>query len=434
MKNQNGFTRWIIVILISIMAIGLAGLGWYYQNSKNKTTLNSNIMEKIINNNANLNKSTINNTNAATEDLKVINNPIPDTGQTNCFDATSKITCPSSGQDFYGQDAQYSDNELDYTDNGDGTITDNNTGLIWIKEAGEKDTYYNSINSVNNYSYAGYSDWRVPTIKELYSLMDFDGQDIDPTSTNTNNQTPFIDEDYFEFKYGDLTDGDRIIDSQWITNNIYNSKVMNNEECFFGVNFADGRIKCYPTANKTFYMRLVRGMNSYGTNDFIDNNNGTVTDNITGLTWQQTDNGRGIEWPEALDYCENLDLAGYQDWRLPNIKELQYIVDYSRSPDITNSAALDSLFQISEITNELGNKDYPFFWSSTTHSNAQGGTSAAYISFGRALGKMNGRIMDVHGAGAQRSDPKIGDQSDYPDYHGPQGDVVRVYNYARCVR
>ena len=44
-------------------------------------------------------------------------------------------------------------------------------------------------------------------------------------------------------------------------------------------------------------------------------------------------------------------------------------------------------------------------------------------------------IIDVHGAGAQRSDPKTGDPDDYPVYgHGPQGDVQRVYNYVRCVR
>jgi hypothetical protein len=42
--------------------------------------------------------------------------------------------------------------------------------------------------------------------------------------------------------------------------------------------------------------------------------------------------------------------------------------------------------------------------------------------------------MDVHGAGAQRSDPKTGDASDYPQGHGPQGDVIRINNYVRCVR
>jgi len=47
---------------------------------------------------------------------------------------------------------------------------------------------------------------------------------------------------------------------------------------------------------------------------------------------------------------------------------------------------------------------------------------------------MNGLLMDVHGAGAQWSDPKDGDSADYPSYWGPQGDVRYVFNYIRCVR
>ena len=63
-----------------------------------------------------------------------------------------------------------------------------------------------------------------------------------------------------------------------------------------------------------------------------------------------------------------------------------------------------------------------------------GAEKAAYISFGRALGHMEGHWMDVHGAGAQRSDPKEGDPSEYPIGHGPQGDAIRIYDHARCVR
>jgi len=55
------------------------------------------------------------------------------------------------------------------------------------------------------------------------------------------------------------------------------------------------------------------------------------------------------------------------------------------------------------------------------------------VSFGRAMGYMN-RWVDVHGAGAQRSDPKAGDPADYPTGHGPQGDAIRIYNHVRLVR
>jgi hypothetical protein len=50
------------------------------------------------------------------------------------------------------------------------------------------------------------------------------------------------------------------------------------------------------------------------------------------------------------------------------------------------------------------------------------------------MGYMNGQWIDVHGAGAQRSDPKLGHPDDWPFGHGPQGDAIRIYNYVRLVR
>ena len=78
---------------------------------------------------------------------------------------------------------------------------------------------------------------------------------------------------------------------------------------------------------------------------------------------------------------------------------------------------------------------YPFYWTSTTHLDGVNPyASAVYIAFGEGQGKMNGILMDVHGAGCQRSDPKSGNISDYPEFFGPQGDVRYVYSYVRCVR
>ncbi len=355
-----------------------------------------------------------------------------DTNQNSCYNSTSAITCPSSS--FYGQDAQYAGPQPSYTDNGDGTVTDNVTGLMWQQDPGNKQEYYDGVAGANGFNLSGFSDWRVPTVKELYSLIDFSGQDVDPSASSAN--TPFINDDVFGFEYGDTSAGDRIIDSQWISSNVYVSDVMNGQECFFGLNFADGRIKCYPTvsANNNGYFGIyVRG-NAYGINDFVDNGDKTITDNMNGLMWQKADSKEGLNWEEALDHCEDLSLAGNSDWRLPNVKELQLLVDYTRSPDTTSSAALDPIFDISEITNEAGKKDYPWHWSGTTHANAMGGASASYVAFGRALGNMGNGWIDVHGAGAQRSDPKTGDPNDYPDGHGPQGDAIRIYNYVRCVR
>jgi hypothetical protein len=61
------------------------------------------------------------------------------------------------------------------------------------------------------------------------------------------------------------------------------------------------------------------------------------------------------------------------------------------------------------------------------------GSAGAYVSFGRAMGYMDS-WQDVHGAGAQRSDPKEGDASDWPTGNGPQGDAIRIFNFVRPVR
>ena len=366
--------------------------------------------------------------------------PVVDTAQYLCYDDSATIPCPDPGGAFYGQDAQYTGTAPHYTDNGDGTITDNVTGLMWQQDPGAKMTWNEAVDGSDSFALAGYSDWRLPTIKELYSLMEFSG--IDPSGyigTDTSGLVPFMDTDYFDFEYGDTSAGDRVIDSQWATSTVYNSTVMNRQECFFGVNFADGRIKCYPTSNKGYFTIYVRGNTGYGQNNFTDNGDGTITGNAAGLMWSQNDSGMGLNWEEALAWVQTKNSENYlgqNDWRLPNAKELQSIVDYTRSPDITHSAAIDPLFNVTTIVNEAGQTDYPCYWSNSTHANmnATSGTKAAYIAFGRAMGYMNGSWIDVHGAGAQRSDPKFGDPANWPTGAGPQGDAIRIYNYVRLVR
>ena len=370
-----------------------------------------------------------------------LSNPIVDTGQVKCYDNSKEIPCRKTGQPFYGQDAQYAGNAPSYQDNGDGTVTDHNTGLMWSKAVDERKVSLNEASKLApRMTFGEYSDWRVPNIKELYSLMNFRGytgfRKRGSGSEAPANAIPFINTDYFDFKYGNVNAGERYIDAQWLSSTKYVSTTMEGEETLFGVNFADGRIKGYGyqrpgrSREKKFYVRYVRGK-LYGENDFVDNRDGTISDRLTGLTWMQNDSGKAVSWEEALELGEGLVHAGYDDWRLPNAKELQYLVDYSRSPDTTGSPAINPIFQTTAILNEAGKKDYPYFWTSTTHLDGPNpGKNAVYIAFGRALGKMHGRIIDVHGAGAQRSDPKTG----RPTSRGPQEDMIRIKNYVRYVR
>ncbi|UCE58889.1 MAG: DUF1566 domain-containing protein [Phycisphaerales bacterium] len=261
---------------------------------------------------------------------------------------------------------------------------------------------------------------------------------------------PFIDTDYFDFVYGDESAGERIIDAQYWSSTEYVGTVFNGMAAVFGVNFADGRIKGYPRdtgpgGTMTQFVRCVRGNTDYGANNFQDNGDDTVTDLATGLMWMKNDSGAGYDWEAALDYAGNLSFAGHDDWRLPNAKELQSIVDYTRSPTTTNSPAIDPIFNATSILDEGGSTNCPFYWASTTHENWTGtpGAFGTYVAFGQALGFLllpppappgTYELQDVHGAGAQRSDPKTGDPGDWPNGNGPQGDVVGIFNYVRAVR
>lgn len=361
--------------------------------------------------------------------------PVVDTNQTDFYSDSAQISKPAEGEAFFGQDATYEGNQPSYTDNGDGTITDNVTGLMWQKTMDEKMTYQEAVQYANDSNVGGYSDWRVPSIKELFSLIDYNGE-----SGGEKASVLFINANYFDQPIGDVSIGEREIDAQVLSSTIYVGTTMNNDDTVFGVNFIDGRIKGYPLStnrdgDKEYYVRLVRGNELYGINQFVDNKDGTITDLATGLMWQQSDDSITRNWENALDYCENLEYAGYDDWRLPNSKELQSIVDYTKSPQTSNSPAIDDMFTLTEIIDINSNANYGFYWTSTTHRDGKNkNDSAAYVAFGEALGKMNGTIMDVHGAGAVRSDPKSGNSEDYPQYFGPQGDIQYVYNFVLAVR
>lgn len=363
--------------------------------------------------------------------------PIVDTGVKDFYSNTAKISKPSVGSSFYGQDANYNGNQPSYTNNEDGTITDNVTGLMWEQNMGIKMTLEEAILKANNYNLGGYNDWRVATLKELYSLIQFTGKVKGATAIEM-----FIDTDYFNQPLGNSKNGERDIDAQTWSSTEYVGKTMRSNKTIFGVNFVDGRIKGYPKYNpKTgtdnkMYFRLVRENTNYGKNNFIDNRDGTISDYATGLMWQKADDSVSRDWNEALLYAENLKLAEYSDWRLPNAKELQSIVDYTRSPQTTNSPAINPIFESTQIKDPEGNiGQYPFYWTSTTHLDGKNPyASAVYVAFGEAQGQMKGKLMDVHGAGSQRSDPKSGNKQDYPKYFGPQGDVRYVYNYVRSVR
>ncbi len=391
---------------------------------------------------------------SSTSSSSAITYAIVDTNQTSCYgsdNGTSTISCTNAGED-----GSYSGNQASYTLSSTGkTVTDNITGLVWTQtpdldgsgtiNVNDKLLPDAAVSYCEDLSLDGRSDWRLPTIKEQYSLMQFTGRDPSGYSgTDSSELIPFLDDSIFGVGFGDTDSGERIIDGQYATTSIYTSTTMNGNETMFGVNFVDGRIKGYPT-HSDFYVFCVAENTSYGENNFTDNGDTTISDSATALMWQQEDY-QSSNWQDAINYCEDLTTGDHTDWRLPNVKELHSLVDYSRSPKATSSAAIDPIFTTTSFINEGGNVDWGSYWSSTTHVNYNNyGTSAAYVSFGESLGYYSGTVQDVHGAGAQRSDNKVspsdvggastldlGNGTFY--YHGPQGDILRSNNYVRCIR
>ncbi|MFN7989645.1 MAG: DUF1566 domain-containing protein [Thermoanaerobaculia bacterium] len=398
--------------------------------------------------------------------------PVVDTAQVRCYDTSVSIPCPAAGQPFHGQDAQFAGHAAAYAVSADGlTVTDTTTGLTWQRSpdtngdgsltAADKLTFAQAQGrpaALNAARFGGYADWRLPTIKELYSLIDFRGTDPSGLSGyDTSGLTPFIDTAYFRFAYGAAPE--RVIDSQYASSTLYVGPVASGSAKLFGVNFADGRIKGYDLSmpdgsTKTFFVQCVRGNPSYGVNAFVDDGDGTVTDSASGLMWTRADSGSAMTWQEALAFADAKNASGFlghSDWRLPNAKELQSLLAYSRSPDTTSSAAIDPVFSATAITNEGGQADFPWYWASTTHATHNGmGASGVYVCFGRCGGWQKTppsascyTWTDVHGAGAQRGDPKTpagrvltGTACNGGTAWGlgPQGDVQRGANFVRLVR
>jgi len=291
--------------------------------------------------------------------------PVPDTGQSKCYNNTVEIPCPSPGQPFYGQDANYSINPMSYTklDSSGNTlpdsaadwsiVKDNVTGLIWeaktndgtIHDMNNTYTWYDPTDSDPGYSYGGMhtkyfidvlnithfggnSDWRIPAIKEIASIINYDIIALE--GAISTNYFPNTQESFY-----------------WSS-----STYVSITNFAWSVYFPYG----YATrSHKSFYnyVRAVRGGQSGG---YKDNGDGTVTDTSTGLMWQQAGPSNVKTWEQALAYCEGLNLGGYKDWRLPSKRALRSLVDFSRAnPSINTTYFPDTVSS--------------FYWTSTTNVN-----------------------------------------------------------------
>lgn len=249
---------------------------------------------------------------------QVVMNKLPDTGQEIKYTTT------------FGEDADYVINPPSFTDNGDGTIKDNVTGLTWQKGDGGEMTWEMATDYCENLSLANI-EWRLPDPYESFGILDH------------SLLNPAVDQNYFTKTKAEYwwSNTERVDDATkaWATN-------------------AGGGIGPHPKSEtvsnggiKKFHTRCVK--DETWTSELTNNKDGTISDSKTGLIWVTDDNSEKLTWEKALVYAENLSFAGYDDWRLPNVKELQSIVDVAFVNPSVNSSFFTNTLQLP-------------YWTSTT--------------------------------------------------------------------
>ena len=239
------------------------------------------------------------------------------TGQNTCYDNSAEITCPAEqSADFFGQDAYYASlgkcimqSFTVQTLSDQKVILDNNTGLMWQQTMPSTTyTWAIAVSYCDGLIYAGYSDWRLPSPKEFYTISD------------NGRYSPAFDKTYFP----SITSSDS---SKFWTSQ--ESKSNTSKAYYVGYYSAYSQIEAKTTS---YNVMCVRGEELPEPVFTIQTISGevVVTDSTTGLMWQKT-YVTGKTWLQALKYCEDLSYAGYTDWRLPNKNEAASLLNYNKS-------------------------------------------------------------------------------------------------------
>ncbi len=314
---------------------------------------------------------------------------LPKTGQTTCYNSTGTvISCAGTGQDGALQKGVAWPNPR-FTDNGDGTITDNLTGLMWLQDAScfyiqAWGAAFGTIADFNadpvpylctDYT-AAYADWRLPNVNELESLIHAD----EPDQAFWLGLQGFYNVVYDDYWTSTTNASDTT--AAWFVN-IFEEGYLNDTQA------KSGTLYIWPVRGTTSGPALLwkTGQTaSYASNDdgalelgaawpsprFTDNGDKTVTDNLTNIVWAKE--GPGLNtcgylsnshvfygtWQDALDYVKCLNdnfYRGHTNWRLPNREELRSIADYSKYNPALPAGYLTFFPYVKT------NHDY---WSSTT--------------------------------------------------------------------
>jgi len=335
------------------------------------------------------------------------------TGQKECYDVKGKtIPCTGTGQDADLRTGVPWPNPR-FTDNNDGTVTDNFTRLIWLRNPGlyQEVTLEQALKNAGELANGKYElsdgskegDWRLPNVNEMQSLMNF-GNTHGPALPDDH---PFIDAHVANYWtstavaafpalgwYTALAVGPPVFDLKGNLMRMWPVKGKTTHVAQTGQN------QCYTlfgepadcaTDGKGQDGSLRMGV-PWPEPRFNDNGDGTVTDNLTGLIWLRDGNAFGTRpWQEAMDLCNSLcsGQAGLSDgskkgeWRLPNINELRSLEDYGQ-----HTPAIAEGHPFENVRNSL-------CWSSTTVASAPNLARFLFVGIGSCVWDHKNVLMGV---------------------------------------
>jgi hypothetical protein len=240
-------------------------------------------------------------------------------GQNECYDDYYEIECPTDPDaDFFGQEAHYAklgvcsplDITLDNSNAEEPLIINRNTGLMWQKNIEEANFSWEEADShCEELVYAGYDDWRLPSVHELMSIV-------------VSNKYQY-DYNMIFFRYFKELEFDYLHDETMFWTSDKGFKINLHENM---VRKSSDMSGCMHTAI------CVRGEKLPGPEFEVSEINGdkVVTELTTGIMWQKSMEGK-VRWENALYKCEHLVYAGYSDWRLPLRNELLSLMNYEKS-------------------------------------------------------------------------------------------------------
>jgi hypothetical protein len=317
-----------------------------------------------------------------------------------------------------------------FTTNND-VITDNLTGLIWVRDSNlmaTRDGSFDSddtagdgivtwqhaldyVSKLNTDNYSGYNDWRLPNINELESLCNagvlsnrdwlvtqgfigtgasFKGYQYWSSSTYQPNSTLAW---LFEINSGRVTFGFK------------NTNYMNV------LPVRSSTVSLPKTGQQTSYSpgddgALQQGLNWPANRFQVNSAQTTVTDNLTGLIWiknanlmvtrdpdfdqDDTVNDGQVFWEHALAYIKKLNDENYlgsNDWRLPNRKEIRSLINY----EYTDQAVCLNANGFSNFQSPLAK-----YWSGTTWAD---NTTTAYTQtmYGHLEPSLKSYTLELNG-------------------------------------